>query len=278
LSALILGIRTLSKGLFVVMLKTNSEEYDDPILYDKENNEYIEDLSYLEKWASRSGDLPIIDLACGTGRATIPLARLGYSLIGVDIHKGMLSEAIKKSSRLKLNIEWVEQDCTKFNLHIKSNLIFSVGNSFQHFLTNEELDGLLSSVNKHLEIGGVFIFNTRFPSAEELLQPDTEDYWKSYIDKDTQNKVDVYTISKYDSLSQIQHYTTIRKYLNNEEVIIDEKRTNIRLRYVFPKEMERILLSNGLEIVNIFKDWKESPITNDSYELIYVCKKVKNFT
>lgn len=259
-------------------LKINSEEYDDPILYDKENNEYIEDLSYLMKWASRSEGLPIIDLACGTGRATIPLAKLGYALIGVDIHRGMLCEAKKKSSSHKLQIEWVEQDCTNLKLNIKSKLIYSVGNSFQHFLTNEEQDGLLSSVNKHLEIGGVFIFNTRFPSPEELLQPDTEEYWKSYIDKDTQNKVDVYTISKYDSLSQIQHYTTIRKYLNSDGKMIDEKRTNIRLCYVFPKEMERILFLNGFETVNIYKDWKETPITNDSHEVIYVCKKVKHLS
>jgi ubiquinone/menaquinone biosynthesis C-methylase UbiE len=256
-------------------IKMNSEEYDDPILYDKENDIYIEDLPYLLKWASKT-EGPIIDLACGTGRITIPLASKGYKLIGVDIHKGMLDQAKKKSLNLDLQIDWIEQDCTKLNLDVKSNLIFSVGNSFQHFLTNEDQDGLLSSVNKHLELGGVFIFGTRFPSTEELLQPVTEEYWKTYLDKDTQNKVDVYTISTYDSLSQIQHYTTIRKFLNNEGKIIDEKRTNLRLRYVFPREMERILLDNGLEIVNVFKDWNETPIANDSYGMIYVCKKTKN--
>ncbi|MFB7642430.1 class I SAM-dependent methyltransferase [Peribacillus butanolivorans] len=256
-------------------INANSEEYDDPILYDKENEAYIEGLSYLLKWASKT-EGPIIDLACETGRATIPLASKGYKLIGVDIHKGMLDEAKRKSSNLNLQIDWVEQDCTRLNLNVKSNLIFSVGNSFQHFLTNEAQDGLLSSVNKHLELGGVFIFGTRFPSTEELLQPITEEYWKTNVDKDTQNKVDVYTISAYDSLSQIQHYTTIRKFLNKEGKIIDEQRTNIRLRYVFPKEMERILFANGFEIVNIFKDWNETPITNDSYGMIYVCKKTRN--
>ncbi|MFB7642836.1 class I SAM-dependent methyltransferase, partial [Peribacillus butanolivorans] len=76
-------------------INANSEEYDDPILYDKENDPYIEDLSYLLKWASKT-EGPIIDLACGTGRATIPLASKGYKLIGVDIHKGMLDEAKRK--------------------------------------------------------------------------------------------------------------------------------------------------------------------------------------
>ncbi|MGE7879722.1 class I SAM-dependent methyltransferase [Peribacillus muralis] len=257
------------------MENKNAEEYDDPVLYDKENDTYMEDLSYLFKWASNTNG-PIIDLACGTGRATIPLASKGHKLIGVDIHKGMLDEAKRKSSTLNLQIDWVEQDCTRLNLNVKSDFIFSVGNSFQHFLTNEAQDGLLSSVNNHLELGGFFIFGTRFPSPEELLQPVTEEYWKTNIDEDTKNQVDFYTMSTYDSLSQIQHYTTIRKFLNQAGKIMNEKRTNISLRYVFPKEMERMLLENGFEIDNLFKDWNETPITCDSHEMVYVCKKTKD--
>ncbi|MBD7908064.1 class I SAM-dependent methyltransferase [Sporosarcina gallistercoris] len=255
------------------MTLTNFEEYDDPILYDKENEAYLSELPFLLNWASKT-EGPIIDLACGTGRLTIPLAKNGYPLIGVDIHKGMLKEAQKKSSNLDVEIEWVEQDCTKLHLPLKSNLIYSVGNSFQHFFTNEEQDGFLNSVNKHLEIGGVFIFGTRFPSVEELLQPSTEEYWKTYTDNETRNIVDVYTKSHYDSLKQVQHYTTIRRYKTSDGQVVGDKRTNISLRYVFPKEMERILLVNGFEIVNVYKDWNETPVTNDSYEMIYVCKKI----
>ena len=251
----------------------NSEEYNDPILYDKENEQYIPELPFLLKWASKTKG-PIIDLACGTGRITIPLAEKGHKLIGVDIHKGMLDEAVKKSSHLDLPIDWVEQDCTKLNLRVKSQLIYSVGNSFQHFLTNEAQDELLSSVNKHLEMNGIFIFGTRFPSAEELLQPSTEEYWRSYTDRETSHIVDLYTISHYDALEQIQHYTTIRKYKNSDGKIVNEKRTNISLRYVFPKEMERLLQANGFEIVHLYKDWNETSITSDSYEMIYVCRKI----
>ncbi|MED3572662.1 class I SAM-dependent methyltransferase [Cytobacillus praedii] len=252
----------------------NFDEYDDPVLYDKENEQYIPELPLLLKWAPNQKD-SIIDLACGTGRLTIPLAKNGYKIIGVDIHKGMLNEAIKKASNLNLHVDWVEQDCTKLNLNTKSNLIYTVGNSFQHFLTNEAQDELLSSVNKHLDINGIFIFGTRFPSVEELLQPSTEEYWRTYTDHENQNIVDVYTISSYDSLNQIQHYTTIRRYKNREGEKVSEKRTNISLRYVFPKEMERILNLNGFEIVNIYQDWNETPVTNDSYEMIYICRKIR---
>ncbi|AND38107.1 class I SAM-dependent methyltransferase [Cytobacillus oceanisediminis] len=251
-----------------------TEEYNDPILYDKENDSYQEDVSYLLKWASKTGG-PIIDLACGTGRAAIPLASKGHRLIGVDAHSGMLNLAREKSAGLGLQIEWVEQDCRGLSLNVKSPFMFSVGNSFQHFLTNEDQDDFLSSVNKHLERGGIFVFGSRFPSVEELLQPAEEEYWKTYIDPVSQNKVDVYTISTYDSLSQIQHYITIRKFYDSEGMQTNEKRTSINLRYVFPREMERLLLNNGMEIVHVFSDWQETPVRSDSYEMVYVCRKMR---
>jgi len=256
------------------MIIDNFEEYEDTDLYDQENGTYYDDVKFLEKYASTT-DGPIIDIACGTGRATIPLAKEGNELIGVDVHEGMLCAAKKKSSELGLNIKWKKQDCTNLNLNVKSNLIFTIGNSFQHFLTNKAQDDLLSSVHKHLHDGGLFIFGTRFPSLDELLQPPTEEYWRSYIDQVSQQKVDVYTISSYDALTQLQHYTTIRKFVGMNGDIVNEKRTHITLRYVFPKEMERILSYNGFEIIGLYKDCNETPIDENSYEMIYVCRKNK---
>lgn len=245
----------------------NAEEYNNPILYDEENESFQEDIPFLLKWANKTKG-PIADLACGTGRATIPLAEAGFEMIGVDINENMLAEAKRKAAELSILIQWEEQDCTNFQLEAKSRLIFTVGNSFQHFLTNEDQDMLLMSVCKHLELGGIFIFCTRFPSSEELLQPSTEEYWRSYKDGDTQQKVDVYTISEYDPIEQLQHYTTIRR--------IGEKETStsIILRYTYPKEMERLLTKHGFKILHVFQDWKETPLSKDAYQMVYVCEKV----
>lgn len=255
------------------MFIDNLEEYDDPVSYDIENNAYLGELPFLMEWASKKAG-PIIDLACGTGRITIPLASKGFDLIGVDLHAGMLELAKQKAKEQNVHIEWVEQDCTQLDINCKSPLIYMVGNSIQHFHTNELQDKLLSSIHQHLEEDGVFIFGTRFPSSEELLQPSTEEYWKTYNDPNCNKKVDVYTISNYDALNQIQHYTTIRKYKTDDGKMVDEKRTNISLRYTYPLEMERILSDNGFHIIRVLKDWKGNPISNDSYEMIYVCKKV----
>ncbi|MFJ7826718.1 class I SAM-dependent methyltransferase [Psychrobacillus sp. NPDC096623] len=252
-------------------MNNNLEEYSDPVSYDIENDDYTGELNLLTEWAIQQGG-PIIDLACGTGRMTIPLAQKGFELIGVDLHAGMLERAKKKVNDLNEQIEWLQQDCTVLQLDQKSPFIFMVGNSFQHFHSNEQQNLVLRSINNHLEKDGIFIFGTRFPNADELLQPSTEEYWKTYTDTVESKKVDVYTISNYDPLEQIQHYTTIRKYLDKGNVV-DERKTNISLRYTYPKEMERLLSENGLDILHAYEDWKKSPLSKDGYEMIYVCRK-----
>ncbi|MGI1811696.1 class I SAM-dependent methyltransferase [Priestia sp. TGN 0903] len=250
---------------------TNLEEYNNPLLYDDENEQYTEDVAFLLTEAAKESGI-ILDLACGTGRATIPLAKAGHSLIGVDIHPPMLQEAQKKAEALKLSVKWVEQDCTKLDLKIKSDFIYIVGNSFQHFLTNEEQHAFLSGVYTHLNDGGIFIVGIRFPSIEELTSTEAEEYWKSYQDSDTGYTTDVYIISHYDAIKQIQHNLTTRK-IRDHETIIKEITSKIDLRYTFPQEMEHLLARIGFMITNVYGDWKKSALTNQSTQMIYVCKK-----
>ncbi|MBN3522523.1 hypothetical protein [Paenibacillus apiarius] len=49
---------------------------------------------------------------------------------------------------------WARQDLTQLQL---DRFAFMVGNSFQHFLTNEDQDRLLRSIHNVLEHDGVFI-------------------------------------------------------------------------------------------------------------------------
>ncbi|MDY0407767.1 class I SAM-dependent methyltransferase [Paracerasibacillus soli] len=89
----------------------------------------------------------------------MPLALEGFELIGVDVYRAMLEKAKQKSKTLPVHIDWVEQDCTKLDLRLSSNFIYSVGNSFQHFLTNEAQDAFLTSVNNHLQTGNIYFWH-----------------------------------------------------------------------------------------------------------------------
>ncbi|TWT08588.1 class I SAM-dependent methyltransferase [Planococcus sp. CPCC 101016] len=147
-----------------------------------------------------------MDLGCSTGRVTIPLAKQGYNIIGVDLHEGMLDQARKKTANDTLPIKWILQDCTKLSLNITVPLIYMTGNSFQHFLTNESQNQLLQSVRKHLKPKGVFIFNTRFPILKELAEVDES--IRVYTDK-RHRKIKEKNVETYHSLTQILHCLSV---------------------------------------------------------------------
>ena len=145
----------------------NLSKYANPEEYDETYKSYTADLEFIEAHLGESTQ-SIIELACGTGRLAIPLAKLGHLVYGVDIDAGMLKDAQHKADAEGVKIHLSVQDCTQLNLPIKSNFIYMTGNPFQHFLTNESQDALFASVKRHLNPKGEFIFDTRNPILHEL--------------------------------------------------------------------------------------------------------------
>ncbi|MBK3493530.1 class I SAM-dependent methyltransferase [Viridibacillus sp. YIM B01967] len=244
----------------------NLEKYTDPKKYDEQYSHYQQDLKLILEYAAHMNE-PIIDLACGTGRLTIPMAKLGFEMYGVDIHNGMLNHAKKKAETENLYIQFLQQDCTKLSLPIKSPFIFMTGNSFQHFLTNESQDDLFTSVKEHLQPKGTFIFDTRNPILHELAVVDETE--EKFINKYNQLVIEKHH-EEYDHHTQVLHCTTTSEIIKNEK-LIDSKKDSISLRYTFPLELERLLNSHDFELVEIFGSWNKTKFDRDSTSMVVHC-------
>src|SRR5260370_38242863 len=60
--------------------------------YDAEHGHFDEDLNLYSNFAELCGS-PLLELACGSGRLLVPLARAGYELTGVNTSASMLNLA-----------------------------------------------------------------------------------------------------------------------------------------------------------------------------------------
>ncbi|WP_338020594.1 class I SAM-dependent methyltransferase [Alkalihalobacterium alkalinitrilicum] len=112
----------------------NFEEYDNPELYDFENDTFLLDLPLIREFAKQV-EGPVVELACGTGRIAIRLAEEGIETVGVDFHKKMLTKAIEsegKGTRIKLGIARLYQ--VRFR---STKLIYLHGRKFFSTLFNE---------------------------------------------------------------------------------------------------------------------------------------------
>ena len=65
--------------------------YRDGRHYDIQHRNFKIDIPFYFDKARKYGD-PILEIACGTGRLTIPVAKEGYDITGLDISEGMLEK------------------------------------------------------------------------------------------------------------------------------------------------------------------------------------------
>ena len=235
----------------------NLTKYADPVEYDKIHEGYTVDLDYITNYLGERKET-IIELACGTGRLAIPLAKLGHTVYGVDIDEGMLALAEQKAIAEGVTLHLSVQDCTKLALPIQANFMYMTGNSFQHFLTNESQDALFTSVKKHLKKGGEFVFDTRNPILSELSVVDT--YEETY--ERNGETIHVTSVETYDPLKQI--LTCTSSYTSPTGNYED----SIKLRYTYPLELQRLLAQHGFEVVAIYGSLKKAEFAADSIQMV----------
>jgi SAM-dependent methyltransferase len=257
----------------------NLEEFADPDNYDIEDDSDT-GVAFYTALAQESGS-PVLEIACGTGRVSIPIARLGFAVTGLDITPGMLARARSKSAGLPAR--WVEGDARTFDLGEPFRLIFLTGNAFQAFLTWADQAALLARMRAHLHNGGLFAFETRNPrwpgqAAHQtgeglfaLLETRTEEeQGQSYIDH-SGREVRVSRTQVYDPIAQILHWTSYRRWGEGDQA--QTKITRIAVRYTFPQELAALLHYNGFAIIRQYGDWDLSPLSAASPSIISVCRK-----
>ena len=152
------------------------DEYAD--FYDWENAQTLDrrDVKFWQAMAERAKG-PILELGCGTGRVTIPVARTGARIVGVDRSSEMLSHALKRARRarsrgrptfLRGDIRFLP-----FRTSARFDLVMAPYGILQSLVRESDVKATLASVARVLAPGGIFGVD---------LVPDLP-VWKEYRDK-----------------------------------------------------------------------------------------------
>lgn len=249
----------------------NLEGYRDAEAYDQLNDLDEMEYKFFTDLAQQCGE-PILDIACGTGRLTIPLAKLGYDTTGVDITIEMLEFAKRKASDQNVSINWVHADARNFDLTRNFSMIYTTGNSFQHFLDRESQEGLLQTVHRHLNQDGLFAFETRNPVLSRLIaDQNVKKDAGTYIDKDGYQVSSTYRRT-YDHRNQLELYTFTNRQRKDETNFV-ETIEPFTIRYVFPQELESLLYYNGFTLEKLYGNFDLSPFQADSPLMVCICRK-----
>ena len=101
----------------------------------------------------------IADVACGTGRMTVELAKRGYRMLGTDLSSEMLSVAECEASENRLPITFVCQDMTCLELGQTFDAMTCCLDSLNYLPTRDALGSFFSRASEHLSMGGYLFFD-----------------------------------------------------------------------------------------------------------------------
>jgi SAM-dependent methyltransferase len=243
----------------------NLVEYTQPDLYDRENPDFEPDGPFYLALAQQRGG-PVLDLGCGTGRITIPLAREGVPIMGLDVMPAMLARAQSKSTDLP--ITWVQADARTFHLATQFQLILDTGTALQHLLERADHEAMLARVREHLAPDGCVVFHTFAPHPRRLVDMEEHD-WFAYEDE-AGRTIRVSGTVRYEHRRQVFHEDAIRRWHDGtgQEVV---HFAPLARRMFFPQELALLLHYNGFTVMQQYGGWDGSPVTNESQLMIMVC-------
>ena len=256
--------------------------YSDPHFYDLEYDVRKDDISfYIERCKtlkSASKPLSVLELGCGTGRISVPLAKEGFKVTGVDIDEKMLNLAKQKANGLE--IELVASDFIELKLDKKFDVVLMPYNAFQHIHSDQDINRFFDNLKNYMDKDSLFIMEVMNPLDDDLSRgaDDFAPFDAFYVAKGQNGRLHRTEVDdpkkellviedtvNYDAVTKVAHYKLYYS-LGGRDLVTKE----IDLRMFTTKELTDILNSHKLRVLEIYGDVQKRPLKDDSQSIVIV--------
>ncbi len=256
-------------------------------VYDKINSgvDYEKWADFIEllfnKYLSEKPEL-VLDLASGTGRMSLELAKRGYDMIGVDRSEEMLSVAMDAVFDAIIDGILPEegkrplflcQGMTDFELYGTVGAIVCCLDSLNYLTEDGELSKCFSLAHNYLDPDGLFIFDMNTPyKFENIYGENAYVYdvdgekgnfcaWQNFYDKETKLCDFLLTVFEEDGSGRYSRF--------------DEEQ---RERCYSMDEIKKTLSENGFELLGVYSDYDASPIKDDTHRWYFCARAIKSIS
>lgn len=201
----------------------------------------------------------VLDVACGTGRHSIELARRGYRPTGLDFSPGMLRQAREAAIAANVVVQWVEADAMRFAFPQEFDAViclcegaFGLLSAAQEAI--EQPLAILRNVARCLKVGGKALF-TVLNGCRMIRDQKQADVESGCFDPLTLSRVSEHAPAP--GLPPVA----------------------VRERAFVPTELALLFRMAGMEVLSMWGgtagNWNRAPIQLDEIEIMVVGRKVQ---
>lgn len=222
-----------------------------------------------------SGADSVLELGCGAGRITIPIARSGVSITGVDNAEDMLSllrlEKEKSAEDTQNRIEIVHADMRTLELKRRFEKVIIPYNGLLCMLSDEDLRSVLRTAAAHLKRHGELIFDI-YDVPSDILDEDSdeEDDAYEFIESILDGKKLVTVLERSVPHPDPRRFDAAYRYQTENkrgEVQVLAEYT-IPQRCVLKEDIPPLLQSAGFVLTSMSGDFRDIPVDEDTGQVV----------
>jgi SAM-dependent methyltransferase len=212
-----------------------------------------------------SGGERVLDLACGTGRHALELARRGHEVVGLDISPDLLAIAESDAAEQGLSATFVEVDLRQMDYHDEFDLVLSLNDgAIGYFETEEENRRSFEVIAEALRAGGGHLMQ-----LPNVLYAETHLPQKTWIEGGSMIEL---IDHRWDPSTRYLEGTTTPIHFG--EVFEGVKPIPFRQRLYSADELKEIYASAGMALENVFRgSGKPRPPKDNQFEVFFAGRK-----
>ena len=249
------------------MGELTDDPYADGSLYDLEYAHHDEDIDWYVLQA-RHSEGPVLELGCGTGRLTLPIARAGPPITGVDRAPAMLSALRQKLEREPVEVRnrvTLRQGDYLHALDAGSfGAVLWPFNALHHCADEHQLGAMLRAIRDRTSADGRLALDCYLPDLD-LYDRDPNARYENRLFQDPRTGKLLHSWEQgwWDAEHRVHHVLYVYRHEDGRE-----ERSHLRLRMFGLDELRALLHDNGWSIVHDACDFVGTPVDEQALKWV----------